>query len=282
MSGVLASMMAPGARRSWPFGWPPTVPYWADLEAPGAAGDGWGVIRRGLPLFSAGSAWVLATEWGPFFFGGLLLGLRDSRRRVIVGVFGVGFLLAIGLKFVGWNKSDLDRFLFYGTSAGIMLAAGWVEILEGARKRGVISSRWFRLAAVALVILPTILGPVGFGSRYAIYWILGRNSRLPTAFSDAELTRLRGSLAAVGPRDAVFTDALYAQKLVLAGFVVDAPLAPGFSIGIVDEAALAARTEPHLTRAKWLFLRVDDPRVSSGPAVVALDGYRLVRSSQGE
>ncbi len=287
MSGVLSSMVSPLTATAVPrlaLGWPPHLPYWVDLETPmGLSRDmGLAVIRRGVPLVSFDSAWVMLTEWGPLFFGGLLLGLRDARRRVVVALFGVGFLLASCLELRGWYKADLDRFLFYGTSAAFSLAAAWVEVLENARTRAALSRARFPFAVLVFVVLPTTLGPVAFATRYSVYWVLGRNSRYPVVFSDGELFRLRRVLAPVGPRDRILTDARFAQKLVLAGFVVDAPLAPGFSVGLVDEAKLRAYvTNKKLSRPAWYFLPTGDPRVNGRRAFVVYDGYILTRGGEG-
>lgn len=287
MSGVLSSVVSPPTRTAAPrpaLGWPPSLPYWVDLEAPGGLSKdaGMALIRRGAPLASPAAAWVVLTEWGPLFLGGLLLGWRDARRRVVVALFGVGFLLASGLKLRGWYKADLDRFLFYGTAAGFALAAVWVEVLDRARQRGALSRSGYRLAVLACVVLPTTLGPVGFAARYTVYWVLGRNSRSPVAFSDRELVRIRGALAPVGPREPVLTDARYAQKLILAGFVVHAPMAPGYSVGIVDERNLSdPRYYQGLPRPAWYFLPADDPRVSGRRGVVVYDGRVLIRTGAG-
>jgi len=284
LSGVLSSIAASGEATApirVALAWPPTLPYWADLEglAGGPRAEGWAIITDGLPLASKGAARVLLTEWGPLFLGGLAIGLRDPRRRVIVAVFAAGFVVACGLRLRGWVKADFDRFLFYGTAAGFLLAAAWVELAESAWKRGRGPKALLRPAVLAMVVLPTILGPAGFAARYIVHWASGANSRYPIAFSGPELARLRRALAAVGPRELILTDAGRAQDLVLAGFVVVAPLAPGFAIGVVDLGRFDSYTRGGAaSRARWMFLPAEDPRVAGHPAIAEHRGYRLVRT----
>ncbi len=283
LSGVLTSMIAPTGVSSSPrlaLSWPPSLPCWVDLESPGrlSPGAAWTLMRLGMPILSFGSAWIAVTEWGPLFLGGLLLAMRDARRRVIVMLFGVGLVLASVLTLRGWYKADLDRFLFYGTSAGFLVSASWVEWLENLKNRGRVAQRGFAVAAIFLVIVPTIAGPVGFASRYSLYWLVGKNSRSPTAFSEAELIRIRQALVAVGPRALIATDRQKAQTLILAGFVVDVPMAPGYSIGIVDLKNFDAYPPENSQRhASWSFSPADDPQIAGHPVVAEVDGYRLIR-----
>ena len=172
MSGTLPALLGkgPAADPDSPriaLAWPPTVPLWADPDDKAFASRdaAWSIIRDGVPVASKAAGWAILTEWGPWFLGGLVLALRDPRRRVIAGLVLVGLVLACGLRLDHWIKADLDRFLFPGTCAGFLLVAGWIELFEKARARGRVTRPGF-VALASFVIVPTMIGPVGFAVRY--------------------------------------------------------------------------------------------------------------------
>ena len=182
--------------------------------------------QSGVPLWSGGSARIFLTEWGPWFIDGLALATTDRRRRVIVTLFLMGLVVACLLR-AGVNpsvplsrKADMDRFLFYGTCAGFMLTAIWVEKLEAALGRGSISRGMFRGLTLSLIVIPTVIGPFGYMTRFYLGYLRTLGQKTFSRSQSVEAARLRAALSAVGPRDLVETDQRYAEELVLAGFIV--------------------------------------------------------------
>jgi hypothetical protein len=242
--------------------WPATLPRWDPVY-----------MTDGLPVLSIEALWAGAVELGPIFLGGLLVSIGDARRRAIGVIFLVGLLIACSFRY-SESKVYLDRFLFYGTSAGFMLAAAWIERLE--RNRGSIALPvWMsRAAGVILLVIPTMLGPAGYAARHIG---LGVEARFREPYLPLPPGELRQILSVVGPREQVLTDATYAQSLVLAGFIVAAPVgSPEVVMVLEHEIPEYWRSHPDLN-PQWLLLPADDPRLEGRSIVGEYAGYLLAR-----
>ncbi|MFA6316873.1 MAG: hypothetical protein WC943_05590 [Elusimicrobiota bacterium] len=266
-SGVFAGALVPGRPFLCPvpaLDWPPSLPQGLS-----------GLHPDGLPLFSREALEVVLLEWGPLFFCGLAAAAFHPRRQVLAAVFVFGFAIAACLDLGPWPKADTDRFLFYGTCAGFMLQAVWVEGLERRHLEGALSWPAFAGAAIFLAAL-TMAGPLLYLAgivREGIprYWVTSEDRLTYDAGA------LHRALEAVGPRDLIETDDQYAFELVRSGFVVAAPLTSPI-IGNVS-----GPVGPHLAgrssgAPRWLFLPAGDRRVAAGVVVAEYGGYVLVRA----
>jgi len=214
-----ASIAAPHPAPAWPW----TLPSRALL-----------LRADGLPLFSWNALQSIAVEWGPLFLAGLYFCWKNPKRRPLVLLFAIGFTVAVACKLVGWVKSDLDRFLFYGTALVFM---GGAELL----------ARWPRPWAAAALTL-TVAGPAGYALRS-----MAINDADSYLSSDAILS-LQAALSQVGPKEQIWTDdPRLAQQLVLAGFVVAAPMKSQW-IGRVDGERLEEYQKNLTARPDWVYL----------------------------
>lgn len=236
------------------WGWPPTLPSWDPAY-----------YMDGIPLFTSEAVWRCILEWGPLFAAGMVLGAKDPRRRVLVATFLAGFAVACSARLHRWIKSDLDRFLFYGTSAGFMLIAAWIERLElwyrspnalATAQRIKLRSAC-RIVGVAFLVIPTILGP-------AAYAVIQISTAFKTGFERPQVALpegLKELLSVVGPRDLVLADQSQVQNLVLSGFVVAAPLASNPTGSVMfDQFPSYFEANPQLD-PKWFLLPANDARL---------------------
>ena len=253
-SGVLRAVGSAAARAPHPaFLWPPSLPVWR--PQPGA-----------LPLFSAGAGRTLLLEWGPVFFAALAAAVFFPRRRVLVWLFAAGFLAACLFSLGPWRKADLDRFLFYGTCSGFMLAASGVERFEraGRARRAAAAA-----AVLALLVMP---GPLLFAA-----WQIRHGGLSRPRWPIGELAPL---FSRVRPREQVLTDAASFQALTLLGVVTAGPMEES-SIGVADAARLPGYLESHRgLRPDWLFLPCGDPRLAGAAPEARLKGYCLERNAR--
>ncbi|HVZ86943.1 MAG TPA: hypothetical protein VHG72_08235 [Polyangia bacterium] len=238
------------------FGWPPRLPTWA-------------VEQTGVSLLSRRASAFYWLELGPVFLTALVVALagRDGRRRVLGLAFLVGLAVAVFADGGSWKKSDMDRFIFYGTPPVFMLAADLPDriwrALRGSGARPVPAAV---LATFGLVICgPTVVYP-GWQARVR----LEEGFRAHTLGGD-----LRRTLRAAGPRQPILTTVERANALVMAGFSVIAPLDTN-AVGEVTIEHFDSYVRANAGRAVWLFLPAGDPRVA-GRRVLGRDGgYVLV------
>jgi hypothetical protein len=261
-SGVFTSVLMGYEAMSVPrphLAWPPRLPTWKSQS-------------DGVALRSWESLVFFAFELGPVFFASLSLALwrGGDRRRLLVLVFVSGLVVALFVQPSGWPKSDLDRFLFYGTPFIFMLAAALVEAL-GARFRSLAGG--IRLTVVSAVLALIVCGPsVIWPTYYA-----GRQLRDALVSHDIG-GDLRRNLSAVRPREPILTTADRADDLVMVGFTVLAPFTSN-NVGTSTREGFDDYVAKNANRAVWLFLPEGDARVS-GRRVEGRDGgYVLVRAS---
>ena len=253
--GVLGhrSMATPTLHLSFP----PRLPTWA-------------FEQNGVSLLSRQAGGFYWLELGPVFLAALAFALigRDAGRRVVGGAFLAGAAIAMFANTGAWQKSDLDRFLFYGTPVVFMLAAGLPDRFFGALRAG--------RAAPAAVL-------VGFGlvvcAPTAIYPAWQAGTRLNGEFEAHAIGgELRRTLAPVGPREPILTTLDRANDVIMAGFLVIAPIETNevtrVTPGLFDDYVRA-----NASRAVWLFLPEGDPRVGARPPVAREGAYVLVRAA---
>jgi hypothetical protein len=236
--------------------WPPRLPTWA-------------VEQTGVPLLSRAAAGFYTLELGPVFLAALAVALvvRDARRRVIGAAFLAGAAVAVFAGTGAWKKSDLDRFLFYGTPPVFMLAADLPDRLWRALRRRREPSN----AALAVFGL-LVCGPT------TVYPGWQAEMRLQADFQAQDVGGdLRRRLGAVGPREPILTTLERADGLILAGFLVIGPIETN-EVTKVTPARFDAYVRANAGRAAWLFLPEADPRVAGRPVVARDGGYVLVRA----
>lgn len=236
--------------------WPPRLPTWA-------------VEQTGVGLLSRDAGGFYALELGPVFVAALLLALagRDSRRRVMGAAFLAGTAVAVFASTGAWKKSDLDRFLFYGTPPVFMLAADLPDRLWRALRRGRGPSNAVLAMFGLLVCGPTTIYP-GWQAEMRLQGDFRANA------IGGDLQR---ALAAVGPREAILTTVDRADALILGGFLVIGPIDTN-EVTRVTPAHFDAYVRANAWRAAWLFLPEGDPRVAGRPVVARDGGYVLVRA----
>jgi hypothetical protein len=255
--GVLGhgSMATPHLRPTWP----PMLPSWK-------------ATQDGVLLWSRDGLLLIVYELGPFFLASLVLALRsgDQRRRMMVAFFAVGFVAALLIKPSDWQKSDVDRFLFYGTPLIFMLSAAIVEKLRD-RYAG-LRARPARVQLVAAIYGALVCGP----PLVVPLWRAAEPLR--DAFAGKALGGdLKRHLAAVGPREPILTTVERADDLLRAGFIVIAPLDTN-SVGIVTRDHFDDYVRAHDNEAAWLFFPEDDARVKGRPSLGRDDKFVLVRA----
>jgi hypothetical protein len=239
--------------------WPPRLPTWA-FEQTGVS----------LRSYAAAGFWLL--ELGPVFLIALALALvgRDSARRAMGVAFLAGTAVALFASTGAWKKSDLDRFFFYGTPPVFLLAADLPDrVLRAMRSRQ--SAPSVALAAVGLLVCgPTAIYP---GWQAAI--------RLREGFrAHAIGGDLRRNLDPVGPREPILTTLERANDVIMAGFLVIAPIETN-EVTRVTAAGFDDYVRANAGRAVWLFLPESDPRVAGRPVVARDSGYVLVHATKG-
>lgn len=240
--------------------WPPTLPTWRATD-------------HGAGLGTRQALFFLVGELGPVFFGGLtwaLAGGAGGRGRALMAIFGAGLLVTLFIQPTGWQKSDLDRFFFYGTPLVFMAAAGLVDWLA-ARTATTRRLRTTVAAALGLGMF-TCVAPLYFPGSTALGHLKG----------SFEQHTLGGDLArrlrVVGPHQVVLTTRERTRDLLRAGFLVLAPFDTN-SVGTVTDEHFDDYVRAHADRADWLFLPQNDGRVA-GRTVEARDGdFVLVRTA---
>jgi hypothetical protein len=259
-SGVLTSVVTGYQALPVPrphLSWPPRLPTWRSQD-------------DGVSLATWEALKFFAFELGPVFFGSLILALSrgDARRRLLVLVFGAGLLVALLVQPSGWPKSDLDRFIFYGTPFVFMLSAAFVEAL-GERFRRLRDGR--SLTIVSAVLVSIVCGP----SVVWPTWHAG--TQLQDDFQRHDIGGdLRRNLALAAAREPILTTADRVEDLAMVGFTVIAPFAFR-DVGAFDRDAFDGYVARNASRAVWLFLPERDARVS-GHRVDGRDSdYVLVR-----
>ena len=239
------------------LGWPPRLPTWA-------------VEQTGVPLLSRRAINFYTLELGPVFVAALVVALfgRHSGRRVIAVAFLAGAAVACFTSTGAWKKSDLDRFFFYGLPPVFMLASDLPDRILRALRSGR-SAPAGVLAGFGLIVAgPTTIYP-GWQAKM----------RLSDGFhAHAVGGDLGRNLAVVKPREPILTTLERANELIMAGFLVIAPIETNevtrVTAGLFDDYV---RT--HAGRAVWLFLPPNDPRVLGRPPVAQDGGYVLVRAA---
>jgi hypothetical protein len=236
--------------------WPPALPNWKYMD-------------DGAPLTSPAALMFFLIELGPVYLAALALALasRDARRRALVAVFLSGVVVVSLLKPQGWPKADLDRFLFYGTPFGFMLAAALIERLERNAWRP------WRIKALAVALIVTVCTPpLVFPAQKA-------GERLTDSFAQHALGgELKRHLRAVGAREPILTTRARANELVHAGFLVVAPF-DGSGVGNVTEDHFDAYVRAHGAEARWWFFPENDAQVAGKSSEGRDGGYTLVRAS---
>jgi hypothetical protein len=246
--------------------WPPTLPSWLDEHKVG-----------GIGILSPLGAWVLMTEFGPLFFAALALGWRTPRTRALVLFSLLGAAFACGLTFHNWPKSDLDRCLFPGTAIGFFLCAHFVEVLAARAQAG---RGWARARAIGLlgaIVVATLVTSL----TYAVRQLARAPTTLTRPYGDRPAW-LHAELSAVFPTEQILTtDPRTAQLLVVAGFIVSAPMTSN-NVGEVDRSALFYRyLNAPPRRPDWLLLEPTHPLAVGQPVIEAPSlGRVLVRFRQ--
>jgi hypothetical protein len=238
--------------------WPPRLPSWAEEQ-------------DGVSLLSSAAVGFYALELGPFFLCALALALggRDSARRVIGGAFLVGAAVAVFASTGTWKKSDLDRFLFYGTPPVFMLVADLPDrLLRALGRPGAASAA--ALAGLGLLVC----GPSTIYPGWRAQMRLNDGFRAHTIGGD-----LRRNLDAVGPREPVLTTLDRANELIAAGFLVIAPIETN-EVTRVTPGDFDDYVRANASRAVWLFLPENDSRVAGRSPVAHDGGYVLLHAER--
>lgn len=236
----------------------------------------WTQAFHGVALFSTAGLKTLFYEWGPVFVLGIWLAFSriPAARAGLVPFIAITLLLPFAIDFSGWPRADLDRFYFYGTAAGFFLAGAGLDLLLASRASAGIS----RVGSAILLFLisaSVVLGPIGYLTGRVLFREAHFEQGLRRSIA-ARAPLLRETLAQVGPRDRIVTTAEMAQDLVLAGFVVPAPMSSSV-IGKVDVPEFDAYLRQHGSAGEWLFLPESDPRVAARKVFASIEGYALVR-----
>lgn len=267
--GVLGhrSMATPTLHLSWP----PRLPTWA-------------FEQTGVSLFSREAGGFYSLELGPVFLAALAFALlgrsdvsarqspapstRDAARRVVGGAFLAGLAIALFASTGAWKKSDLDRFLFYGTPPVFMLAAGLPDRIFGALRGGRAAPPSLLAGFGLLVCAPTTVYPA---------WQAG--NRLTAEFQAHVIGGdLRRTLSPVGAREPILTTVDRADDVIMAGFLVIAPIETN-EVTRVTPALFDAYVRANAHRAVWLFLPEGDPRLVGRQPVARDGGYVLARAA---
>ncbi|MFL5305503.1 MAG: hypothetical protein ACJ8F1_09825 [Polyangia bacterium] len=251
--GVLGhrSMATPTLHLSFP----PRLPTWA-------------FEQTGVSLFSREAGGFYTLELGPVFLAALAFALigRDAGRRAVGGAFLAGVVIAVFASTGAWKKSDLDRFLFYGTPPVFMLAAALPDRIFGA-VRGGRTAPASLLAGFGLVVCaPTTVYPA---------WQAG-NRLTGEFYAHAVGGDLRRTLDAVGAREPILTTLDRANDVIMAGFLVIAPIETN-EVTRVTPALFDDYVRANARRAVWLFLPEGDPRLAGRRPVARDAGYVLAR-----
>lgn len=248
--------------------WPPTLPSWTDSD-------------HGVPLWSRDGALALLAELGPLLAATyVLVGVRGPRlARAMLAPLVAGLAASLVFRLDGWNKADMDRFLFTGTPVAMMLVARWIDLAATPSAASAPSRlgrrRGPRLGAALGVALALVMA--GPPAVYAVY-TAATNARSWRAFwRDQPGESLRETLVAVGAREPILTDRDQADSLVQAGFIVLGPML-STSVGNVDEDHFDEYLKTNASRAAWLYLPRDDARVAGRPIVAERERYCLVRA----
>lgn len=262
-SGVVLGVLGHGsmATPKLRLVWPPRLPTWA------ADQNGVGLISRQ----ASGFYWL---ELGPVFWGALAVAVlgRDSRRRVVGLAFLGGALIALFAGTGAWKRSDLDRFFFYGTPPVFMLAADLPDRLWGMIRRQPAA----RVPGAALAVFGVLVcGPTTLFPGWQAMMRLQDRFRAHALGGDVQR-----HLAMVGPREAILTTSARADELVVAGFVVIAPMDSN-SVGRVTASHFDDYVRANAGRAVWLFLPENDPQVAGRPVVARDGGYVLCHATKG-
>ena len=106
-------------------------------------------------------------ELGPVFLAALAFAVigRDAGRRAVGGAFLAGAAIAVFASTGAWHKSDLDRFLFYGTPPVFMLAAALPDRIFGALRGGRPAPAALLTGFGLVVCAPTAIYPGGAGPQ---------------------------------------------------------------------------------------------------------------------
>jgi hypothetical protein len=268
-SGVVYAMLNGGASTEHPhiaLAWPPTLPTW---NAP----------ALGVPLLSIQAAWSIGSEFGPLFLAGLLAavllrGPTNDRVRGSVAIvpFVIGFSCAIIFDLGSWPKSDLDRFMFYGTPVVFMISARVIDLMADVPNPVCISRTRMLHAGTVAIALMVVAGPVVFAIVDAY-----RNQRPWDFLPESPGRSLRQNLADVGPREPILTDKPgIAYELALAGFTVIAPMQSSRA-GEVTFNGFDDWARRFSTEATWYLLPAYDVRVRDRPITVRAMDRVLVR-----
>ncbi len=252
--GVLGhrSMATPTLHLSWP----PRVPSWA-------------YAQDGVPWRSREAFGFYSLELGPVFLAALGVALvgRNARARAVGGAFLAGAAIAMFASTGAWLKSDLDRFLFYGTPPVFMLAAALPDRIFGALRAGRAAPNALLVGLGLVVCGPTTIYPA-WEARNHLNWEFHTH----TIGGD-----LRRALDPVRPREPILTTLDRANDVIMAGFLVIAPIETN-EVTRVTPALFDEYVRVNASRAVWLFLPEADPRVAGRPPVAREGGYVLVRA----
>ena len=261
-SGVLLGLLGHGtmATPHPRLAWPPALPQWKFVE-------------DGVPLWSGNGLLFFALELGPAFLVALGAALMSGqgRRRILAALFLAGLAVAAFVRPQGWPKSDMDRFLLYGTPPIFMLVAGLVDGVE--RRLAASPARRRALAAVAVGLAVAVAGAPAVYPAVVI--LDGARDTFGNHALGGELKR---DLAMVGPRERILAPVQQANELLQAGFMVVAPLDTN-SVGVITENHFDDYVRDHARDAAWLFLPEKDPRLAGKPAVARHAGFVLVRAA---
>lgn len=237
--------------------WPPRLPTWA-------------FEQTGVSLLSREAGGFYALELGPVFLASLAFALlgRDAARRAVGGAFLAGATVAVFASTGAWKKSDLDRFLFYGTPPVFMLAAALPDRIFAALRGGGAAPPGLLAGFGLLVCAPTTIYPA---------WQAG-NRLTGEFYAHAIGGDLRRTLNAVGPREPILTTVDRANDVIMAGFLVIAPIETN-EVTRVTPASFDEYVRLNARRAVWLFLPEHDPRLAGRPAIAREGGYVLVHAA---
>lgn len=223
------------------------------------------------PLFSWKAAGTLFYEWGPVYIATMAACMTDARRRagtiLLLFWFVPACVLGIGR---GWDTMSLDRFFFYTTFLGFLLAALWVEKIERA------ASRRYALAGCLALCVAVTLGPLA-QTGYRIARHLARPAEIPQLLRPAP-TPLEKTLSVIGARELIVTDREAAQWMLNHGFLVAAPLElhrAGVRLDLFADYEASFRGRPD-----WYFLPKNDPRLAGLEPTAYAMGRVLARAAR--